>query len=343
MVDFTVAICTFNGEKRLPQVLEQLKAQIQTETIFWEVIVIDNNSTDKTADVVRDYQRKWIKNCHLIYCRELKQGLAFARQRAILSAKSNLVGFLDDDNLPSLDWVSQAYQFAQNHPEAGAFGSQIHGDFEKIPPKNFKKIASFLAIVERGEKAFIYEPKRRMLPPGAGLVVRREAWQNHVPKKLLLKGRVNQSMLASEDLEAICYIQNAGWQIWYNPTMHVQHKIPGSRLEPKYLIPLIRGVGLARFHIRMTRTAVWQKPLMPFVYLMNDLRKTFLYFLKYRNSIKTDLIVACEWEFLCSSLISPFYLLKHWINSHLSRYSDLLDRSQLRLNSADQYSSGLKG
>lgn len=342
MVNFTVAICTYNGEKRLPQVLKQLQAQIHTEAIFWEVIVVDNNSSDKTAEVVRDYQRKWLKNCHLIYCCEPNQGLAFARQRAILSAKSTLIGFLDDDNLPNLDWVSQAYQFGQEHPQAGAYGSQIHGDFEKAPPKNFKKIACFLAVIERGQKAFIYEPKRKMLPPGAGLVVRRSAWQSHVPEKLLLKGRVNQSMLASEDLEAICHIQNAGWQIWYNPTMQVHHKIPSSRLEAAYLIPLIRGIGLARFHIRMTRTAFWKKPFIPLLYLVNDLRKITLFYLKHRKSIKVDLIATCEWEFLCSSLISPFYLCNHWINSYISRFSDWLYKSQIRLNSADQYSSELK-
>jgi glycosyltransferase involved in cell wall biosynthesis len=99
MVDFTVAICTYNGEKRLPDVLERLRSQVDTDSITWEILVIDNNSTDKTAKVVGDYQVRWSQPYPLKYCFEAKQGLAFARRCAIREATSDLIGFLDDDNL----------------------------------------------------------------------------------------------------------------------------------------------------------------------------------------------------------------------------------------------------
>jgi len=57
-LDFTVAIPTYNGESRLPELLERLKNQLHTENLSWEIIVVDNNSTDNTAKIVQAYQKK---------------------------------------------------------------------------------------------------------------------------------------------------------------------------------------------------------------------------------------------------------------------------------------------
>ncbi|NEO81534.1 glycosyltransferase, partial [Moorena sp. SIO4G3] len=105
MIDFTVAICTYNGETRLPQVLKRLLYQIKTDHFAWEILIIDNNSTDNTSKIVEEYQSH--PGAYPIrYYFEPKQGIAFARRRAIQESKGEYVGFLDDDNLPTSDWVS---------------------------------------------------------------------------------------------------------------------------------------------------------------------------------------------------------------------------------------------
>lgn len=308
LVAFTVAIATYNGESRLPEVLDLLRSQTNTDSFSWEVLVVDNNSSDNTAKVVQNYQSDWPSDYPLNYCFESRQGLAFARQRAVEEAKGELIGFLDDDNLPTPGWVAAACTFGQKHPKAGAYGSQIQGYFEVAPPENFKRIAVFLAIIDRGTEALLYERRRRVLPPAAGLVIRKQAWRENVPNQLFLKGRLGNSMLASEDLEALSYIQNAGWEIWHNPEMQLYHKIPRHRLERDYLVSLIRGIGLARHHIRMIRLKPWQRPLAFVFCLMSDLRKLILHLIKYRGAVLTDMVAACELEFLFSSLLSPFYL-----------------------------------
>ena len=58
-INFTVAIPTYNGASKLPEVLQRLQNQLHTENITWEIIVVDNNSTDRTADVVKNYQKNW--------------------------------------------------------------------------------------------------------------------------------------------------------------------------------------------------------------------------------------------------------------------------------------------
>jgi glycosyltransferase involved in cell wall biosynthesis len=320
-VDLTVAIPTYNGERRLPEVLEQLRiscgyalqAAIHTEPLSCEVLVVDNNSTDNTAKVVQDYQANWPEQFPLRYCFEPKQGAAFARHRAFEEAKGELVGFLDDDNLPAPDWVAAAYDFAQEHPEAGAYGSRIHGAFEVTPPQNFHRLAPFLAITERGSEPLRYEPQKKLLPPSAGLVVRKQAWLNSVPSKLVLTGRTPNSMLTSEDLEMLSHIQANGWEIWYNPAMQIEHKIPHWRLEREYLIPFFRGIGLSRHVTRMLSVKSWQRPLATLAYMANDVRKIACHLFKHGVRVQSDLIAACEMELFVSSLVSPFYL---WRQGH---------------------------
>jgi hypothetical protein len=315
VVDLTVAIPTYNGQKRLPEVLERLRTSCQTtiypQNFSWEVIVVDNNSTDDTAKVVQAYQANWSKDYPLRYCFEPKQGAAFARKRAFEEARGTLVGFLDDDNIPAPDWIAAAYRFAQEHPEAGAYASQIHGVFEVTPPENFHRLAPFLAITQRGSKPLRYEPQKRVLPPSAGLVVRKQVWLDTVPSQLVLTGRTPNSMVTSEDLEMLSHIQANGWEIWYNPAMQIDHKIPYWRLERDYLIPFFRGIGLSRHVTRMLSVKPWQRPLATLAYMINDLRKITFHLLKHGRNVRSDLIAACEMELFVSSLVSPFYLWRH--------------------------------
>ncbi|MBP0016100.1 MAG: hormogonium polysaccharide biosynthesis glycosyltransferase HpsE [Cyanobacteria bacterium SBLK] len=309
--DITVAIPTYNGARRLPAVLDRLQEQIEMENIAWEVLVVDNNSTDNLDEVVRGYQNTdFNRRVPIRYCKETQQGAAFARIRAIKEARGELVGFLDDDTLPALNWVRSAYFFGQEHPRAGAYGSQIHGDYEIEPPENFHRIASFFAIVERGDLPHLYQPQMKMLPPSAGLVVRRKAWLENVRDRPFLSGRSQQSILNSEDLEAIIQIQNSGWEIWYNPAMELAHQISRDRLTREYLLYLVRSTGLARHHIRMLRYQSWQKPIFFPLGWVNDLRKALIYFIKNRQLLEKDVIAACEMEFLRSTIVSPFYLWK---------------------------------
>ncbi|MFB2922232.1 hormogonium polysaccharide biosynthesis glycosyltransferase HpsE [Aerosakkonema funiforme] len=314
MLDFTVAIPTYNGESRLPDVLERLKTQINTEIFVWEIIVVDNNSTDNTKKVVEDYQKNWPQAYPLKYCFEPQQGLCFGRQTAVEEAKGKFIGFIDDDNLPNPDWVAEAFAFGQSHDDVGAYGSLIIAEFEVNPPENFHKIASLLGLTNRGSNAIIYEPHKKVLPPGAGLVVRRQAWLENVPKQLILGPKGDNAMAQrGEDLEALIYIQRAGWEIWYNPKMCIHHRIPRQRLEKDYLIKICRQTGLSRYYTRMLSVKTWQRPIAFLAYTLNDVRKILFHLWKYKTAIREDIVYACQMELYIASLISPFYVWKRYL------------------------------
>ena len=304
----TIAICTYNGAERIPNVLDRLTQQVGVSSFRWQVFVVDNNSTDATADVVAQYQRNWPKDTPLRYLFERRQGAAYARQLAMQEAGSELVGFLDDDNLPDENWVAAAYRFGQQYPHVSAYGSQIHGHFEGPVPQDFERIRSFFALTQRGETPHPYLRQQRVLPPSAGLVVRRGAWLEHVPTQLVLTGRHNDQMLTGEDLEAVSYLQMANREVWHNPAMKLWHQIPDYRLQREYLLPFFRGIGFSRHVTRMLSVHPWQRPLMLMLYAVNDSRKALRHLFKYRTRLKTELIPACELQLYCSSLISPLYI-----------------------------------
>lgn len=305
-LDFTVVIPTYNGAKRIGAVLDRLRYQISTSAIAWEIIVVDNNSADTTADVIRHYQQHWPISIPLRYEFEPQQGAGYARQRGIKAANSPLVGYLDDDNLPWPNWVRAAYHFGQQHPEVGVYGSRIRGKFTTDPPANFERIAAFLALTNRGSRSIPYDPAAKILPPGAGLVVRRQAWLDNVPEERVLAEKFG-SREAGEDLEAVLRIQQAGWSVWYNAKMWMHHEIPDGRLTYDYLTTLCWGMGLSRYHTRMLSFARWKRPLMVLPYAANDFKKIVVHLCRYRQLVITDTVSASEMSLYIASLISPLH------------------------------------
>ena len=328
LVDFTVAIPTYNGAERLPKILERLRSQRGVAHLHWEIRVVDNNSQDATARVVAEFQATWPQPNQLKYSLEPRQGAAFARMRAIQEAKSEWVGLLDDDNLPAPNWVAEAYAFGEAHPQASAYASQIHGEFDVEPPPNFERIAPFLGITERGSHPHLYEPDQLRLPPAAGLVVRKSAWCAAVPQQPMLRGRVGQSLVGGEDLEPLLYLHKAGWEIWYNPAMETYHQIPRWRLEQDYLIRLSQGVGLNSCCLRMINTPWWQRPIILARTFFGSVRRIVLHLIRDRATLleapaavssTPDLVTACELAFYWGYLWSPFYFLKASVARQISR------------------------
>jgi len=304
-IDFTVAIPTYNGAKRLPILLERLRSQANPNPINWEILIVDNNSTDDTAQVIQTYQSNWNENFPLRYSFESEQGAAFARHCAVHEAKADLIGFLDDDNLPDPNWLAASYSFSQKYPKAGAYGGQIHGDFEVEPPAEFNKIQGFLAIRDHGSHPSRFDAANLQLPPAASLVVRKQAW-NDVPSRPTLTGKLPGLFIQGDDYEPLLYMHKAGWEIWYNPDMHTYHQIPRQRLERSYLLTLARACGLATYQLRMINATPQQAPIIFIKTVLGNLRRMLMHLLKYRGKLKTDLIPAFEMAFYRGSLESTF-------------------------------------
>ena len=277
-IAITVAICTYNGANRLPEVLDALERQQLPEALKpnleetgpnWEVLVVDNNSTDATRDVVAQYATRWQLDRNLPSPRcihEPRQGTTYARQRAFREARGTWVGILDDDNIPPPTWLTAASSFIRqserDRSHLGAFGGNIRPRLDAEPPAYFDRVAILLALYDRGDRAFQYrrDVAGRIVPAPPGSFVRPQAWFEAVPPdRLRLGGRDERGgtfIGACEDLEALFYLQNSRWEIWHAPALWVEHHLPPRRLEPDYLAKVALTSGLSNHALRLARLGI---------------------------------------------------------------------------------------
>lgn len=327
----TLAIPTFNGASRLAKVLEHLQAQeLAGEWAgadIWEILVVDNNSSDDTAGVVKELQVEWSHGkwgdvVPLRYCFEPQAGSPNARKRAVSEARGAWVGFIDDDNWPEPNWVLSALKFADENPSLGAFGSRIKAAYEVEPPPNFDRIESFLAIRDHGEE-HQFDPGHLQLPPGAGLVVSRQRWLDSIPNTTGMLGAKGGVRVSGSDYAELLYMHRSGHGIAYNSAMVIHHAICPQRFERSYLLPLAYSIGISTCQLRFINARGlrrWEIALRTFV---GGLRRMIMRLRQHGLGLRADLHLTFLFCFYLGGMLSPFLAVAPrvgtWLNYQRAR------------------------
>jgi glycosyltransferase involved in cell wall biosynthesis len=232
----SVAICSHNGEKRLARVLAHLKAQ-STAQVPWEVILIDNASTDRTNEVAREC---WADDspAPLRIVSEPRLGLSYARVRAFNEARYELVSFIDDDNWVAPDWVSVASRAMSSDLSLGAILSFNRPVADGPLPQWFQRYCSYYAAWAGGGSA----PPPHVLI-GAGMTIRRAAFAEMASSgfRPLATDRVGRSLSSAGDMELGYALMLAGWNIRLERDLQLQHYIAPNRLRWSYCRRLVRA------------------------------------------------------------------------------------------------------
>jgi glycosyltransferase involved in cell wall biosynthesis len=242
----SIVICCYNSAFRLPETLKHLTAQEVPASIPWEVIVIDNASTDKTAQVAKS---PWAEDTPvpLKVISEPEIGLINARKRGFSESRYEVVSFVDDDNWVAPNWVRLVSEIMSGNPEVGACGGQIEAVFETDPPFWFNHFKhQFVVGVQGDTKGDVTDTRGHLW--GAGITIRKRAWEEllHLGFQPLLTGRKGNMLISGEDYE-ICYaFRLAGWRLWYDPELRLRHYMPAIRINWTYLRRLNRGHGITR-------------------------------------------------------------------------------------------------
>lgn len=238
----SVVICCHNSEKLLPATINHLKRQHVSSKLKWEVIIIDNASTDKMATVAHEC---WGTDgpAPMRIVREARLGLCYARERAFEEAQYEVVSFIDDDNWVAPDWVMTVGECMAADPSLGAIGSINEAVAEGPFPDWFPRWAHYYAAHASCECAML----ETWILVGAGMTIRKRAWEQLKRNgfRLQLTDRVGSSLSTCGDLELGCALQLASWRIRVEPRLHLQHYMQEKRLDWKYLRRLVRATGEA--------------------------------------------------------------------------------------------------
>jgi hypothetical protein len=240
----TVAICTYNGAQRIRVVLEALAIQTQPKE-SWEVLVIDNASTDGTGEDADRFIREKLGGCGRVV-REERPGLSLARARAAREARGEIICFLDDDNIPEPDFVKNAIQAFEKYPQAGVIGGKVLPRWEATPTPLAEAVAPFaLAICDYGDTAKSFNVAGGGMV-GAGMCARRKLLNAIFSSTQLadfVTDRIGSNLIGGGDLAISVVARQMGWECWYVPTLHIEHVLPASRMKKDYLLRLYEGIG----------------------------------------------------------------------------------------------------
>ena len=249
MIDISIIICTYNRSQLLKDTLTSCDKLHYITDI--EVIVVDNNSTDHTQQIVESWMG-FSENKHIkkVYLFEACQGLSFARNTGIANAQGRIIAFLDDDAIPSEQWLCIMYKSFVKYPDALAIGGKILPRFEIDRPdwltSNFD---NYLSIMDFGD--FEQEYPSNLFPFGANMAFRREVFDSYTFSNDL--GRKGMSLLSGEETYLFRSIAQHG-KIYYIPDMYVNHFVTKERLTKKWMLSRLYAQGVS--DVRQNRVSI---------------------------------------------------------------------------------------
>ena len=234
----SVLVCTHNRADSLQATLDALVAGCQPPDCRTEVVVVDNNSGDRTRAVVEATARR--SRIPVRYLFEPRQGKSFALNLGLSEAVGDIIAHTDDDVIPQPGWLDRIVEAFRRHDIAFAFG-KVLPRWGALPPPELlvpraHEIWGPLALLDYGDAPRVYEgdAASQRLPVGANLAFQRETLRQIGGWRTDL-GKVNNSLISGEDHEVFFRLKAAGlFRGLYDPSIVVRHFVPASRLTRRY-------------------------------------------------------------------------------------------------------------
>lgn len=250
----SVVICTHNPRTEyLLKVLNALSCQTLSYDL-WELLLIDNASNRKLAEEV---DLTWHPNAYHI--REERLGLTPARLRGIKESNTEVLIFVDDDNVLDRTYLKTALGISKKYPFIGAWGGQIFGEYEVSPPDWAKPYLCYLAIrefeqVQWSNLIYLLETT----PSGAGMCIRKQVGdkyhsltQSSIERINL--DRVGQGLTSAGDSDLAFTACDIGLGMGLFPDLKLTHLIPKERLEKEYFLRLLEGIAYSHTALKIIR------------------------------------------------------------------------------------------
>jgi glucosyl-dolichyl phosphate glucuronosyltransferase len=267
----TIILCTYNRSEELSGALRSIAQSEVSAAVEWDVLVVDNNSTDQTREVVQEFCREFPGRFKYLF--ELRQGKTYALNAAVRAASGDILVFTDDDVVVEPNWLQSMTTAIDRYGCAGV-GGRILPKWNQPPPTwlplEDQNLLAALVSFDLGTEA-----KPLLVPPfGANMGFRKRVFEQYGGFRTDL-GPCRRRGKLNDDTEFGRRVLNGGETIIYEPAATVRHLVPQNRLKKQYFLEWSYAKG--RSDVRETAVSENPRPLwsrVPARYLRRLLRWT---------------------------------------------------------------------
>lgn len=249
----SIVLCFYNARKLLGTTLEHLEKLELDPDLPFELVCVDNNSTDGSAEFIRsNYQGR----AELVILQEPRQGISWARRTGLKACRYAFIATVDDDNWVDPDWAEKGISFMQAHPDAGGVGSLNRAVSDEPLPFWFDTYQANYAVgpyknlsSEVGGLGQIWS---------AGCFLRKSAVDQALALGTdpLTPGRKGGGLLSGDDTENFMLMQLCGWKFYASPEIRISHYMPAQRLTWSYFLRFKEGIGRTIVYMDMYRRLI---------------------------------------------------------------------------------------
>ena len=229
---FSIVICTYNRAKSLNDLLLSFSNMDKQPERKYELLIIDNNSTDDTAKIIDTWKARI--DCPLLYYLEKPQGSSFARNRAINESRCDWLWFVDDDIIFNRNWLTGVSGALDKYQDASVIAGKIIPVFQTGQPEWLPDFA----LDYYGLTRFGYID--RWLNDGEYPIAGNAAFKRSIFTKIGMfntsLGRVHKKLISWDETELCMRLYRSGLKIAYTPEPTVHHIINKNRATRRWLI-----------------------------------------------------------------------------------------------------------
>ncbi|HEV7621852.1 MAG TPA: glycosyltransferase [Flavisolibacter sp.] len=238
--EISVIICSYNRADYIIDALESLYNQDLSKDKF-EVLVVDNNSTDNTAGLVRSYISGH-PDGHFKYISETSQGASFARNTGAKQALSPLLCFMDDDAVAEKDFLKNILSFFSGHKNASGVGGRIIPRYIPGEPQWMSHyVSSLVGNFNYSNTTTVFSNNK--YPLESNMTVRRSDFDILAGFNTLLPGVKGTLRIGGEGKDFFLRLYKLGKTVYYDPSIIVHHVVEVKKLTPDYLYRIASGYG----------------------------------------------------------------------------------------------------
>lgn len=288
----SVIICCYNSSKRIADTLQHLSLQKVSDDIFWEIILVDNDSADATVEAAKEFWGRNGSAAPLKIVNERMAGLSYARKSGIEAAKYEYIIFCDDDNWLCDTYVETAYQIMSKDNFIGAAGGMSDAVTTIDLPSWWNEYKHGYAV---GTQAPVTgDCTNDNFLWGAGLIVRKSVmsiiFDDRFPS--LFTDRKGNELSSGGDSEICARIILMGYRLWYDERLSLQHFITAERLTEAYRETLFTGHELTRSTMAKYYKVIIEHKLKGWLKIKRTLKLSVQLFVPFRKKDKESITTA---------------------------------------------------